>query len=115
MFEPVEYKIGDKTYLEGKCARCGSVVRSEIIKNEIEGVQEDVIWPLHGVSMPGLTSLPRKDFDTWVFKGPSKYGYSPLRTSRKISKRAQMIFWACVAILVVILVMMFFQSLIYGP
>ena len=115
MLDPIEFKIGDKTFLEGKCSRCGTVVRSEIIKDEIEGVQEDVIWPLHGVSTPGLTSLPTKNFDTWVFKGPSKYGYSPIRTTSGMSKKAQVIFWACLGILMVVLVMRIFHSLIYGP
>jgi len=114
MFEPVEYMLGEKKYVEGKCTRCGSIVVSEIVKSEVDGVEEDIIWPIHHASKTALTYLPRKSYGTFVFGGPSKFSYSPLRTPRKISKAAQIIFWIICAILVLIGIIIFLNNLKYG-
>ena len=114
MFHPIEYKIGNRTYLEGGCTRCGSVVRSEIIRKRFDDSEEDVIWPIQDRSKPPLTYLPRKSFSTFVIGSFSKYGYYPLRTSREISKAAQIVFWSFVAIFLIVVGVIMFNNIIYG-
>ena len=107
MLEPSEYRVGNRVFLEGKCSRCGSTITSEILKQKINGVKEDVIWPIRDKSKPALTYLPRKKFTSILGNDPgSIYGSFSLRTPRKISRTDQIVFWAlllvCLAILVAI-------------
>lgn len=114
MLEPVEFILDGKRYLEGKCFRCGSVVISEIVKSDISGVEEDIIWPIHHNSWPARTYLPRKSFGTFVFGGNSKYSFSRLRTPRKISKTSRCVFLIIVLIFVSICIVISLNDLKFG-
>ena len=41
MTDPVEHELNGVVYVEGKCAKCGSVIMTEIADDETDGEWED--------------------------------------------------------------------------
>lgn len=93
MLEPIEYKLGDKTYLEGKCARCGSTIISEIIPKEESGGDVDIISPIQDPSKPALTYLPRNFSPSPFKRGYTDWVYPNLQGTGQLGLPLKIAFW----------------------
>lgn len=114
MLEPSEFKLRDKTYLKGKCSRCGSIIISEIIDKNISGSDVDIIWPIRDRSKPALTYLPRKSYDSHFNWGGNKFGSSPLRTVTRASVTEKIVLWIVVLMVIVVIILSVLHQLKYG-
>lgn len=114
MLEPIEYQLGNKIYLEGKCGRCGSKVISEIIHSKSSGTDEDIIWPIHDNSKPALTFLPKKIQYSFM-GGPQDVNCPPShKATIKLNPKARIFIWVLLLVCLVLFVTELLKGFIYG-
>lgn len=114
MLEPSEYKLGNKNYLEGKCARCGSAIISEIIPKEEAGGDVDIIEPIQDPSKPALTYIPRGFSPSPFKRGYIAYDYPYIKMGGEPSLPLKVILWAVGLVALFYFFYNLLRNLIYG-
>jgi hypothetical protein len=85
MFNPVEFELNGRIFVEGDCPNCNGRIISEIIHQKDERFDEDIIAPIYDQSVKSQNELRQSPYASllpWLFigSGDNRLGNSPRKS-----------------------------------